>query len=68
LYAAAIPQRDACWDVIDPYELKRRTRDLATLQAGLGEELFAIEFSRGQALSQDEVLDLASGLFDDTST
>jgi predicted ATPase len=65
LYAAVIPQRDACWDVIDPYELKRRTRDLATLQAGLGEESFAAVFARGEALSQDEVLDLASGLFDD---
>ncbi|HEY7093328.1 MAG TPA: tetratricopeptide repeat protein [Ktedonobacterales bacterium] len=67
LYAAAIRQRDACWDIIDPYELKRRTRDLATLQAGLGEESFATVFARSQALSLDEVLDLAFGLFDDTS-
>jgi predicted ATPase len=66
LYAAVVSQRDACWDVIDPYELKRRTHDLITLQAGLGEESFATVFSRGQALSQDEVLDLASDLSDDT--
>lgn len=58
LFAAAIPQRDALWDIIDPHEYGRRARDLAAIRAALGEEAYAARFASGAAIIQDEALDL----------
>jgi hypothetical protein len=58
LYAAAIPQRNALWDVIDPQEYERRARDLETLRAALGEQTYASEFTEGATSSLDEALDV----------
>jgi hypothetical protein len=58
LYAAAIPQRNALWDVIDPQEYERRARDLETLRAALGERTYTSEFTEGATSSLDEALDV----------
>jgi predicted ATPase/DNA-binding XRE family transcriptional regulator len=58
LYAAAIPQRNSLWDVIDPQEYERRARDLETLRAALGEQTYASEFTEGAASHLDEALDV----------
>lgn len=58
LYAAAIPQRDALWDIIDPQERERRACDLATIQKKLGEETYAAACGTGSTMTLDEALDL----------
>lgn len=58
MYAAAVPQRDAFWDVIDPQEHARRARDLEIIRAALGEQTFATVFTEGAVNPWDEVLDL----------
>jgi hypothetical protein len=58
LYAAAIAQRDAIWDIIDPIEYERRARDLAQIRQSLGEETYAAAFSTATALSLDNGLAL----------
>ncbi|HEV8189976.1 MAG TPA: tetratricopeptide repeat protein, partial [Ktedonobacterales bacterium] len=58
LYAAAIPRRDALWDIIDPQEYERRARDLGAIRAALGETAYAAVSAVGISTSLDEALDL----------
>jgi len=64
LYAAAIPQRDALWDIIDPQEHERRARDLAAIHAELGEEGDAAACATGSTMMLDEALDLLRATLD----
>jgi predicted ATPase len=56
LYAAAIPQRDAFWDIIDPQEHERRVHDLEIIRAALGEQTYAPVLTAGAANHLDEAL------------
>jgi predicted ATPase/transcriptional regulator with XRE-family HTH domain len=58
LYATAIAQRDAVWDIIDPIEYECRARDLAQIRQSLGDGANAAAFSVASALSLDDELAL----------
>lgn len=64
LYAAAIPQRDALWDIIDPQEHERRARDLATIQAKLGEGAYGALCSANSTMTLDDAIDLLREILD----
>ena len=64
LYAAAIPQRDALWDIIDPQERERRATDLAAIQKELGKATYTAAYATGSTMTLDEALDLLRATHD----
>jgi predicted ATPase/DNA-binding XRE family transcriptional regulator len=62
LYAAAIPQRDADWDVIDPYEHERRAQDLVAIRTILGGERYEQIFTSAAATREETLNFLESAL------
>ena len=56
LYAAGISHREAIGGPVEPAEREMRARDLAWLQATMGEAALASVLAEGQALSLDDAI------------